>query len=550
MIILILCSTVLAAGTETQDTEPIAKKRRYSSTSSLSEENTPGDDEVSSDSDGDPDSGFFEANFDDATLAKGKHTEQYFVFDHVAPRDIDVLPGGDPAVAPEVASGGSFVDVALDEPVLAEGKQNVLNAVFDHHWHRSANDDGRSSGSGVIHDRDDVGSSSKPGTTRGSNNGGSSGESGTIRGSNNGGGSGEFETVNDGNDGDAVSADTTQSWSDSDFADFEYRKLKDAVLSGEFAPKLFAAKDASQFPASHTLVDGGLSIAFGLSGNNYNWQLAEQIGGGNYGVVYRATRSNRDARPRVPSSVAIKFAWNEETRVTLLAEASRLNRLKNAPGVPKLVGVARYGEEGVMMASQYFPRRDLETYLRNTPRGLRGKMLDMASNAFHTLHEIHNHHIPPIVHADIKPANLFLDNNDQIIFGDWGDGDIHSPLYASSRVLQGAMPSTEDDFVSLFLSIFQVDGTVTHGTGLMNDLEDRIPASGEHTAADWDRRLLSDIRLSYGFLDLRTQIWESCMESMRKPVTESVTMNLGAAIERIFAPSRCFELRPFLGKTA
>eukprot|EP00397_Hematodinium_sp_SG-2012_P043040 GEMP01047745.1.p1 GENE.GEMP01047745.1~~GEMP01047745.1.p1 ORF type:complete len:410 (+),score=67.52 GEMP01047745.1:54-1283(+) len=330
---------------------------------------------------------------------------------------------------------------------------------------------------------------------------------------------------------DEFMGDTIQSGSFDASVSFSYATLKNnAVLSGGCAHDFLAAA----FPDSATLAnrDTTMVTLSDSHGIHHRWRIMEQIGRGSFGVVYRGAKvANYEGDGAAgPNMVAIKFSRSNRSRTLLLFEAHRLHRLRNARGVPHLVNFARYGENGVLMAARYYPGGDLRAYLDRNPAMLsREEMWMVAGDAFKTLDALHKHCDPPIVHGDIKPDNLLLDENRRIIFGDWGsDYQIYCRKYGSVRRLgnlrspanEGGQATVADDFTSLLLSIFQMDGTIISNTRLENDIRRRLrdPSTGRSVdrtryadvASKWDAMLEARMGNDPSYTtDYRLHLWKA-----------------------------------------
>jgi eukaryotic-like serine/threonine-protein kinase len=145
-----------------------------------------------------------------------------------------------------------------------------------------------------------------------------------------------------------------------------------------------------------------------------HFRIAEPLGGGGMGVVYRAEDM------QLGRSVALKFLAPElvrdaDAKARFLTEARAASALDH----PNLCTILEVGEseEGLLFLAM--PRYDGESLERRIARGPLPieQALDVATQTARGLAKAHKH---GIVHRDVKPANLFLTNDGVVKILDFG----------------------------------------------------------------------------------------------------------------------------------
>ena len=121
-------------------------------------------------------------------------------------------------------------------------------------------------------------------------------------------------------------------------------------------------------------------------------------------------------------SVALKVrpVTDDVSRAQLLSEARLLLSLSPHPGLP-LVREDFFVDDRYVIAMDWIKGRDLEGFLHVEGRpGLDAALaigyLEQAAEALEHLHT----HDPPVVHGDVKPANLILTSSGRIVLVDFG----------------------------------------------------------------------------------------------------------------------------------
>ncbi len=200
--------------------------------------------------------------------------------------------------------------------------------------------------------------------------------------------------------------------------------------------------------------------------------LENKIGSGGMGVVFKARDLRREEALDKEPHVAIKLLNNKYQDkpyafIALQREAKKAQKLAH----PNIINVYDFDRDGslMMMTMEYLEGQSLQPLIRN----FKDAPIE-TEQAFSFIRDICSAlsyaHRNKIVHADIKPANIFLTNTNQVKLLDFGiaravqeimvDGDEETvfspdllsaltPAYASCEMLQGEKAQVSDDVYAL-----------------------------------------------------------------------------------------------------
>lgn len=195
------------------------------------------------------------------------------------------------------------------------------------------------------------------------------------------------------------------------------------------------------------------------------YRVKGPLGRGGMGAVYEATDL------RLSRTVALKetLVETEELRRAFEREARLLANLRH-PALPKVLDHFDEGD-GLFLVMEFIPGEDLGVMLERAGRpfpvpevlGWAGQLLD-ALEYLHTLD-------PPVLHRDVKPANLKLITRGQIVLLDFGlakgsAGQMtragsrsvlaYSPNYSPLEQIQGAGTDERSDLYSLGATLYHL----------------------------------------------------------------------------------------------
>ncbi len=152
------------------------------------------------------------------------------------------------------------------------------------------------------------------------------------------------------------------------------------------------------------------------------YRIIRQIGQGSMGAVYEANDEH------LANTVALKqtLARGDQFGKAFEREAKLLAELRH-PVLPRVIDYFT-NEQGQFMVMDYFPDHDLGALLKQ--RGdpfLVSAVLRWADQVLHALEYMHRQK-PPVIHRDIKPQNLKLTPEGQIVLLDFGLAKASSSL--------------------------------------------------------------------------------------------------------------------------
>src|SRR3990172_3127010 len=182
------------------------------------------------------------------------------------------------------------------------------------------------------------------------------------------------------------------------------------------------------------------------------YEPLEVVGRGGEGEVIRAL----DHLHGRQVALKVRPVADKASRTHLLSEARLLLSLSPHPGLP-LVREDFFVDERYVIAMDWIEGMDLEALLDVEGRpGLDPALaigyLEQAAEALEHLHT----HDPPVVHGDVKPANLILTSSGRIVLVDFGlsstpTDDLRragTAGYVAPEVAAGARPTAASDVYS------------------------------------------------------------------------------------------------------
>lgn len=197
----------------------------------------------------------------------------------------------------------------------------------------------------------------------------------------------------------------------------------------------------------------------------HGYELGERIGQGGFGVVYRAFQ------PNVEREVAIKiilpeYANHPDFIRRFEGEARLIARLEH----PHIVPLYDYWRElnAAYLVMRWLRGGSLSELIKHSPldTGEIIRMLDQIGAALHTAHRC------GVIHSDLKPANILLDEDHNAYLGDFGIARIlddpalefqtqseekyRSPTYISPEQIRSEPLQPQVDIYCLGLLTFEM----------------------------------------------------------------------------------------------
>jgi serine/threonine-protein kinase len=189
------------------------------------------------------------------------------------------------------------------------------------------------------------------------------------------------------------------------------------------------------------------------------YEVEGLLGQGGMGAVYKA----RD--PELDRTVAVKtvsplLLSSEELRREYLERFRREARAAGRLSHPNIVSVYDLGVDGdtIFFVMEYVPGVSLETILKENPVLPISQATSLVEQVAAGLEEAHRQ---GIVHRDVKPANVFVDERGRVKVGDFGVARIEgseltqagvglgTPGYSAPEVLRGGTATARSDVFAL-----------------------------------------------------------------------------------------------------
>jgi formylglycine-generating enzyme required for sulfatase activity len=213
----------------------------------------------------------------------------------------------------------------------------------------------------------------------------------------------------------------------------------------------------------------GVELATTIEGTvlNYRYQVEQVFNDkGGMGLIYRATDLN------LRSTVVLKKSRfvDEQSRGAFKREARLLYGLRHN-ALPRVIDYFITEDASQFFVMEFIPGQDLSEMLGDrVEKGIGpfpiDTVLDWGDQLLDALHYLHTHE-PPIIHRDIKPQNLKLMPNGQIILLDFGlaKGAVsgmtlanasiqgYTPNYAPLEQMRGSGTDARSDIYSLAVTM-------------------------------------------------------------------------------------------------
>ncbi|TWU62026.1 protein kinase domain-containing protein [Crateriforma conspicua] len=187
--------------------------------------------------------------------------------------------------------------------------------------------------------------------------------------------------------------------------------------------------DLDKDPQEQTPSEGSLTRSTTLPRVNYNqFVLGKLIGSGGFGKVYRASIQS-DGR-----TVAVKFLrkafWkHDEARESFIREINAASRI-NHPGVIRYLGYGESPHGGPYVLSEWIDGRPMHAIDRPSEQRFTRWLRQICV----AIQAVHN---AGLVHGDLTPANILIDNHDRVTITDFGFSQ--ASVGATSPILGGTL---------------------------------------------------------------------------------------------------------------
>ncbi|EME29177.1 serine/threonine protein kinase [Galdieria sulphuraria] len=208
-----------------------------------------------------------------------------------------------------------------------------------------------------------------------------------------------------------------------------------------------------------TQVARGLETSWLVKENEV--QFGEQIGIGAVGVVYLGLWQG--------TLVAVKQVLcphlDLDSRKTLEHEV-RINSLLRHPNIVLFMGVIFHSDQSISLLSEYCEKGSLQRLIYDKQFDLNYTfIMKFSVDAAQGLAYLHSRS-PPILHRDLKSANLLVDSSWNLKIADFGmsavlsnihqDGALGTIQYTAPEVLRNERPSQASDIYSLGMVLWEM----------------------------------------------------------------------------------------------
>jgi eukaryotic-like serine/threonine-protein kinase len=145
------------------------------------------------------------------------------------------------------------------------------------------------------------------------------------------------------------------------------------------------------------------------------YRSAKRIAHGGMGEIYRATDSTL-GRVVAVKVLAARYSRDEAVRARFTREALAAARLSGEPHVVTIFDVGEHAERPFIVM-EYLSGGSLDQRLRAAGAQAPGQALEWLEQAAQALDAAHRN---GVIHRDVKPANLLLDQNANVYVADFG----------------------------------------------------------------------------------------------------------------------------------
>ncbi|MCX6068495.1 MAG: serine/threonine-protein kinase, partial [Chloroflexi bacterium] len=165
------------------------------------------------------------------------------------------------------------------------------------------------------------------------------------------------------------------------------------------------------------------------------YKIDKKLGEGGFGAVYRAY----DTRLDVLCAVKESFDSSEEAARQFKRGASMLASLRH-PHLPRVTDFFDIPNKGLYLVMDFVQGEDLLTRIQRLHQPLpEDQVVDWLKQICEALSYIHSQN-PPVIHRDIKPQNIIIDQSGNAILVDFGLAKLFDAGQRTSLGARGLTP--------------------------------------------------------------------------------------------------------------
>ena len=150
------------------------------------------------------------------------------------------------------------------------------------------------------------------------------------------------------------------------------------------------------------------------------YRIVKLVGQGGFGAVYRAW----DLHLKIPCALKENFGLSAEGQYQFQQEAAVLANLRH-PNLPRMFDYFQVPGQGQYLVMEFFEGEDLEKKVISAgsplPQAQAIEWIDQICDALDYLHSQN----PPVIHRDVKPANIKIALDNKAILIDFGSFKVY-----------------------------------------------------------------------------------------------------------------------------
>jgi serine/threonine protein kinase len=233
----------------------------------------------------------------------------------------------------------------------------------------------------------------------------------------------------------------------------------DGEVYQELLTLLQAHHDSGEFlsrPADMEAIVNPLTDLIGQRVGAY--QIRQLLGQGGMGSVYLADRADGEYEQQVAIKLITAHAWDDP----LIRRERQILADLNHPNIVHILDAGCLAESFSYFVMEYIDGQSIDRYWQTVDLSLHDRIKQLAELAS----IVHQAHIHGVIHCDLKPGNILVDQKHQLKLLDFGIAqlnDVHdekeqryalTPEYSSPQRHQQKPPTIADDIFSLGILFF------------------------------------------------------------------------------------------------